>query len=109
VGRPGIGRHDRPAAGAARVSEAGRRTVLRNHLLADPLLHREPAREQPHLPGQLGQAQDVLVRDVLQSGTDLNPVWREMNEFSPGGYRFAVLEDGPVRWRMRVTRRRAAG
>jgi uncharacterized protein (DUF2249 family) len=41
----------------------------------------------------------------LQSGTDLNPVWREMNEFSPGGYRFAVLEDGPVRWRMRVTRR----
>jgi uncharacterized protein (DUF2249 family) len=45
----------------------------------------------------------------LQSGTDLNPVWREMNEFSPGGYRFTALEDGPVRWRMRVTRRRAAG
>lgn len=43
----------------------------------------------------------------LQSGTDLNPVWREMNEFSPGGYLFAALEDGPARWRMRVTRRRA--
>src|SRR6185437_2473469 len=30
----------------------------------DPLLHREPAGEQPHQPGQLGQAQDVLMRDV---------------------------------------------
>jgi hypothetical protein len=39
----------------------------RSGLLADPLLHREPAGEQPHQPGQLGQAQDVLVRDVPQT------------------------------------------
>ncbi|HEU5389815.1 MAG TPA: hemerythrin domain-containing protein [Streptosporangiaceae bacterium] len=45
----------------------------------------------------------------LQWSTDLNPVWREMNELSPDGYRFTVLQDGPVRWRMRVTRRQAAG
>jgi uncharacterized protein (DUF2249 family) len=44
----------------------------------------------------------------LQSGTDLNPVWREINKLSPDGYRFAVLQDGPVRWRMRATRRQAA-
>lgn len=44
----------------------------------------------------------------LQSGTDLNPVWREISEISPGGYRFTVVQDGPPRWRMRVTRRQAA-
>ena len=44
----------------------------------------------------------------LQWSTDLNPVWREMNKLSPDGYRFTVLQDGPVRWRMRVTRRPAA-
>jgi uncharacterized protein (DUF2249 family) len=47
-------------------------------------------------------------RVELQSGTDLNPVWREISEISPDGYRFTVLKDGPVRWRMRVTRRQAA-
>ena len=41
----------------------------------------------------------------LQSGTDLDPVWREISEISPGGYRFTVLQDGPPRWRMQVTRR----
>jgi uncharacterized protein (DUF2249 family) len=45
----------------------------------------------------------------LQSGSDLDPVWREMNKLSPAGYRFTVLQDGPGRWRMRVTRRQAAG
>jgi hypothetical protein len=45
----------------------------------------------------------------FQWSTDLNLVWREMNKLSPGGYRFAVLQDGPVRWRMRVTRRQAVG
>jgi len=45
----------------------------------------------------------------LQSGTDLNPVWREINELSPGGYRFTALQDGPLRWRMQVTRRQPAG
>ena len=45
----------------------------------------------------------------LQSGTDLDPVWREISEISPGGYRFTVLQDGPARWRMRVTRRQAGG
>lgn len=33
-------------------------------LTADALLHREPAGEQPHQPGQLGQPDYVLVRDV---------------------------------------------
>jgi uncharacterized protein (DUF2249 family) len=41
----------------------------------------------------------------LLSGTDLKPVWQEISELSPGGYRFTVLRDGPDRWRMRVTRR----
>ena len=44
----------------------------------------------------------------LQSGTGLDPVWREISELSPGGYRFTVLQDGPARWRMQVTRRQAA-
>jgi uncharacterized protein (DUF2249 family) len=41
----------------------------------------------------------------LQSGTDLDPVWREVSELSHGGYRFTLLQDGPARWRMQVTRR----
>ena len=41
----------------------------------------------------------------LQSGTDLEPVWREISELIPGGYRFTVVQDGPPRWRMVVTRR----
>jgi uncharacterized protein (DUF2249 family) len=45
----------------------------------------------------------------LQSGTGLDPVWREISQVSPGGYRFTVLQDGPDRWRMRVTRRQAGG
>ena len=45
----------------------------------------------------------------LQSGTDLDPLWREMDELSPGRYWFVSLQDGPGRWRMRVTRRQAAG
>jgi uncharacterized protein (DUF2249 family) len=45
----------------------------------------------------------------LLSGSDISPVWREMDELSPGRYWFAVLEDGPGRWRMRVTRRQTAG
>lgn len=44
----------------------------------------------------------------LQSGTGLDPVWREISELSPGGYQFTVLQDGPARWRMHVTRRQAA-
>ncbi len=44
----------------------------------------------------------------LQWSTDLNPVWREMNKLSPDGYRFTILQDGPARWRMQVTRRQAA-
>lgn len=68
----------------------------------------------PH--GQaVGAAVDRLLRmrhgeqAELRSSTDLTPIWREMNELSPGGYRFTVLEDEPGRWRMRVTRRHAAG
>lgn len=44
----------------------------------------------------------------LEAGVDLNPVWREVSEFNPGGYQFTVLQDGPPRWRMRVTRRQQA-
>lgn len=44
----------------------------------------------------------------LRSGTDLDPVWREVSKLSPDGYRFVVLQDGPTRWRMRVTRRQEA-
>ncbi len=66
-------------------------------------------------PGQaVAAAVDRLLRMrrgeqvELQSGTDLNPVWREMTKLSPDGYRFAVLQDGPARWRMQATRRPAA-
>ena len=44
----------------------------------------------------------------LQCGTSLDPVWREISKLSPGGYRFTILQDGPARWRMQVTRRQAA-
>ena len=41
----------------------------------------------------------------LRSGTDISPVWREMDQLSPDQYRFAVLQEGPDRWRMQITRR----
>lgn len=44
----------------------------------------------------------------LQWSSDLNRVWREIRELSPDGYRFTVLQEGPPRWRMQVTRRGAA-
>ena len=44
----------------------------------------------------------------LVSGADLEPVWREISELSPDGYRYTVALDGPPRWRMRVTRLRLA-
>lgn len=44
----------------------------------------------------------------LQSGASLDRVWREISELTPGGYQFIVLQDGPARWRMLVTRRQAA-
>lgn len=44
----------------------------------------------------------------LRSGTGLDPVWQEISELRPGSYRFTVLQDGPARWRMQVTRRQAA-
>ena len=43
----------------------------------------------------------------LQWGSDLSPVWREMDLLSPGGYGFVFLHDGPGRWHVRVTRRHA--
>ncbi len=43
----------------------------------------------------------------LQCGTDISPVWREIDRLSPGGYGFVFLQDGPDRWRMQVTRRHA--
>ena len=44
----------------------------------------------------------------LQSGAGLDPVWREISELSPDGYQFTVLQDGPPRWRMQVTRRKGS-
>jgi uncharacterized protein (DUF2249 family) len=44
----------------------------------------------------------------LRSGSRLDQVWQEISELSPGGYQFTALQDGPARWRMQVTRRRAA-
>jgi hypothetical protein len=44
----------------------------------------------------------------LQWSSDLNRVWRDIRELSPDGYRFTVLQEGPPRWRMQVTRRGAA-
>ena len=41
----------------------------------------------------------------LQAGTGLDLVWQEISRLSPDGYQFTVLQDGPDRWRMRVTRR----
>lgn len=45
----------------------------------------------------------------LQSSRDLEPVWREISQLTPGGYQFTAVQDGPPRWRMQVTRRQAAG
>jgi hypothetical protein len=66
-------------------------------------------------PGQaVAAAVDRLLRMrrgeqvELQSGARLDPVWREISELSPDGYQFTVLQDGPTRWRMQVTRRHAS-
>ena len=64
-----------------------------------------------------GQATDAAVdrllrlhrgeRVELRSASDPCPVWRRMDGLSPGGYGFAYLQEGPGRWRVQVTRRRA--
>ncbi len=66
-------------------------------------------------PGQaVAAAVDRLLRMrrgeqvELQSGTDLDPVWREISGLIPGGYQFTAVQDGPPRWRMQVARRQAA-
>ena len=41
----------------------------------------------------------------LQSTARLDQVWREISDLCPDGYQFTVLQDGPGRWRMQVTRR----
>lgn len=41
----------------------------------------------------------------LLASTDLDPVWREISALSPDGYQFTVVQDGPARWRIQVTRR----
>lgn len=68
------------------------------------------------LPEQeaVGAAVDRLMRMgrgeqvELQSGARLDQVWQEISDLSPGDYQFTVLQDGPVRWRMLVTRRQVA-
>ena len=68
-GRRASGCTGAPSPGAPRPRAGGQDPVqCVGELLADPLLHGEPAREQPHQPGQLGQPQDVLVRDVPDVG-----------------------------------------
>jgi uncharacterized protein (DUF2249 family) len=74
---------------------------------------RDPWSTSTRSPGEqaVAAAVDRLLRMrrgeqvEVQSGTDLAPVWREISDLSPGGYRFTVLQDGPARWRMQVTRR----
>jgi len=44
----------------------------------------------------------------LQSATRLDQVRLELSDLTPDGYQFSVVEDGPDRWRMQVTRRRTA-
>ncbi|MGH3399526.1 MAG: hemerythrin domain-containing protein [Streptosporangiaceae bacterium] len=41
----------------------------------------------------------------LRSASDPAPVWRRVDQLSPGGYGFAYLQDGPAQWRIQVTRR----
>jgi hypothetical protein len=80
------------------------------------LLTEGPVVDLDALPaGQaVGAAVDRLLRMgrgeqvELRSGAGLDPVWREIGELCPGGYQFTVLQDGPARWRMQVTRRQAA-
>jgi len=80
------------------------------------LLTEGPVVDLDALPaGQaVGAAVDRLLRIgrgeqvELRSGADLDPVWREIGELCPGVYQFTVLQDGPARWRMQVTRRQAA-
>lgn len=62
-----------------------------------------------------GQAADAAAERLLRlhhgedvelwSGRDPFPVWQRVDELAPGGYGFVYLEDGPVRWRVLVTRR----
>jgi uncharacterized protein (DUF2249 family) len=44
-------------------------------------------------------------RVEIRSGRDPVPVWQRIDELAPGRYGFIYLEDGPDRWRVRVTRR----
>lgn len=44
----------------------------------------------------------------LESGADIGAIWQEMDRLSPGSYGFVSLQDGPDRWRTRVTRRHGA-
>jgi hypothetical protein len=59
-------------------------------LLTDSLLHREPAREQPHQPGQLGPAQNVLMRDVPNVGLAEE---RQAVVLAPGKERYQPFDD----------------
>ncbi|HEU5419356.1 MAG TPA: hemerythrin domain-containing protein [Streptosporangiaceae bacterium] len=80
------------------------------------LLTEGPVVDLDALPaGQaVGAAVDRLLRMdrgeqvELHSGASLDGVWREISELSPGGYQFTMLQDGPARWRMQVTRRQTA-
>jgi hypothetical protein len=43
----------------------------------------------------------------LRSSRSPHEVWRRMDRACPGDYGFDYLQDGPDRWRVQVTRRRA--
>jgi uncharacterized protein (DUF2249 family) len=46
--------------------------------------------------------------EVRSTGDDLDAVWRRLDRLEPGAYGFVYLQEGPLRWVARVTRRPAA-
>jgi uncharacterized protein (DUF2249 family) len=90
---------------------------------ATTLLGRPPHEWYPLTEGRVieldalppGQAVEAAARRLmrlrrdeqveLRSGRDPVPVWQRIDELARGRYGFVYLEEGPYRWRVRVTRR----
>jgi uncharacterized protein (DUF2249 family)/hemerythrin-like domain-containing protein len=43
----------------------------------------------------------------LRASVDLGPLWQRLSRADPGGYGIALLQNGPTRWRVEITRRPA--
>ncbi len=41
----------------------------------------------------------------LEAGCNLHPFWRLQHPYSEGSHVWAYEQDGPTRWRARITRR----